>query len=87
MAKVHDFLEMQQGSQHFCATQKESRAQNKHMTALGYISDTEEIMKASWSSFQHQGVAAFKWSERSPVPAASSANDLPGGRTQVLNAR
>jgi len=42
MAKVHDVLEMWQGSQNLCATQKESRAQNKQMTAVGYISDTEE---------------------------------------------
>jgi hypothetical protein len=29
MAKVHDFLEMWQGSQNLRATQKEFRAQNK----------------------------------------------------------
>jgi len=34
MAKVHDFLEMWQGSQNLHATQKESRAQNKQMTAV-----------------------------------------------------
>jgi len=28
MAKVHNFLEMWQGSQNLCATQKESLAQN-----------------------------------------------------------
>jgi len=60
MAKVHDFLEMWQGSQNLRATQKESRAQKKQMTAVGYISDTEEIVKASWSLFQHDGAAAFK---------------------------
>jgi len=87
MAKVHDFLEMWQGSQNLCATQKESRAQNKQMTAVGYISDTEEIVKSSWSLFQHDGVAAFKLSERSPLPPALSAKDLPGGRTQILNVR
>jgi len=32
MAKVHDFLEMWQGSQNLQTTQKESRAQNKQMT-------------------------------------------------------
>jgi len=47
MAKVHDFLEMWQGSQYLCTTQKEIRAQNKQMTAIEYISDTEEIVKAS----------------------------------------
>jgi hypothetical protein len=30
-------------------------------------------------------VAAFKLPEKSPVPPAFSAKDLPGGRTQVLN--
>jgi len=82
MAKVHDSLEMWQGSQNLCATQKESRAQNKQMTAVGYISDPEEIVKASWSLFQHDGAAAFKLSERSPLPPPPlSAKDLPGGRT------
>jgi len=47
MAKVHNFLEMWQGSQNLRATQKESRAQNKQIAAVGYISDTEEIFKAS----------------------------------------
>ena len=64
MANVHDFLEMWQGSQNLCPTQKEPRAQNKQMTAVGYISDTEEIFKASWSLFQLDGPAAFKLSER-----------------------
>jgi hypothetical protein len=48
MAKVHDFLEMWQGSQNQCATQQESRAQKAQMSSGGYISDTEEIIKASW---------------------------------------
>jgi hypothetical protein len=60
MAKVHDFSEMWQGSQNLRATQKESHGQNKQMTAVRYISDMEEIVKASWSLFQHDGVAAFK---------------------------
>jgi hypothetical protein len=87
MAKVHDFLEMWQGSQNLRATQRESRAQNKQMTAVGYISDTEEIVNTSWTNFQHDGAAAFKLSERSPQPPALSANDLLGGRTQILNVR
>jgi hypothetical protein len=85
MAKVNDFLKMWQGSQNLCATQKESRAQHKQMIAVGYISDMEEIVKASWSLFQHDGAAAFKLSERSPLPPALSAKDIPGGRTQILN--
>jgi len=49
------------------------------MTAVGYISDTEEIIKASWANFHHDGAAAFKLSEKSPVPPALSVKDLPGG--------
>jgi hypothetical protein len=85
MAQVRDFLEMWQGSENLCATQKESRAQNKQMTTVGYIPETEEIIKASWSLFQHDGAAAFKLSERSPLPRALSPKDLPGGRSQILN--
>jgi len=87
MAKVHNFLEMWQGSQNLRATQKESRTQNKLMTAVGYISDTEEIVKAFWSLFQHDGAAAFKLSEISTLPPPLSAKDLPGGWTQILNVR
>jgi len=87
MAKVHEFLERWQGSQNLRATQRESHARNKQMTAAGYISDTEEIMKASLSLFQHDGVAAFKLSERSPLPPPLSAKDLPGGKTKILNVR
>jgi len=85
MAKVHNFLEMWQGSQNLCATQKESCTQNKHMTAVGYISATGEIVRASWSNFQHDGAAAFTLSERSPLPPALSAKYLPGRQTQILN--
>jgi hypothetical protein len=73
MAKVHHFLEMWQGSQNLCATHKVSRAQDKQMTAIGYISDTEEIVNASWSLIQHDGAAACKMSERSRLPPALSA--------------
>ena len=87
MAKVHDFLEMWQGSQNVRATQMESRIQNKQMTAVGYISNTEEIVKASLSLFQHDGAAAFKLSERSLLPPALSAKDVSGEGTQILNVR
>jgi len=87
MAKVHNFLEMWQGSQNLRATQKESHTQIKQMTAVGYISDTEEIVKESWSLFQHDGAAAFKLSERSLLPPAMTAKDIPGGRTHILNIR
>jgi len=85
MAKVHDLLGMWQGSQNLRTTQRESRAQNKQMTAIGYISDTEESVKASRSLFQHDAAAAFKLSERSLLPPALSAKERAGGRTQVLN--
>jgi len=85
LANVNNFLEMWQGSQNLGATPTESHAKFKHMTAVGDISDTKEIVTASWSNFQHVGAAAFRLSERSPVPPALSANVLPGGHTQVLN--
>jgi hypothetical protein len=87
MAKVHNFLEMWQGSQNLPAMQKEPRARNKEMTAVGYIRDKEEIFKASWSLFQHDGAAAFKLWERSPLPPALSAKDLPGGKTHIFYVR
>jgi hypothetical protein len=85
LSKVHNFLKMLQGSQNLHATQKQSRAQNKQMTTMGYISDTEVILKASLSLFQHYGAAAFKLAERSPLSPPVSAKDLPGGQTQILN--
>ena len=54
---------------------------------MGHNSDTEEIVKASWSLFQHDCAAAFKLSEISRLPPPLSAKDLPGERTQVLNVR
>jgi len=78
MAKVHDFLEMCQGRQNLCPTQKKSHTQNNQITAVGCISDIEKIVKASWSNCQHDGAAAFKLSERSPVPPTLSAKDLSG---------
>jgi len=85
MANFYNILDMWQGSQNLCATQKESHAQNEQMTAIGYISDTEEIIKASWSNCQQDGAAAFKLLERSPLPPGLSPKDLPGGQTQVFN--
>ena len=87
MPKVHHFLEMWQGSQNLHATQIESCAQNKQMTAVGYILDMDEIVNASWSLPQHDCAAAFKLSEKSRLPPPVSAKDVPGGRTMVLNVR
>jgi len=87
MAKVYDILETWWGSQTSYITQKESHAQNMQITVIWSISDIEEILKVSCSNFQHDGAAAFEFSERSPVPPALSAKVLPGGWTQVLNIR
>jgi len=56
------------------------------MTAVGYISDMQEIITASWSLSQNDGAAAFQLSERSPLPPAVSAKNLPRGQTQISNA-
>jgi hypothetical protein len=47
------------------------------MTAVGYISDTEEIVNAFWLLSHQDGLAAFKLSDKSPVPPALSPKDLP----------
>jgi len=82
MVKVQDFLEMLHGRQTLQATQKEPRAQNKHMAAVGSISVTAEIVKPSWSNFQHDGAAAWTLLERSPVPPDWTAKELSGGQTE-----
>jgi hypothetical protein len=87
MAKVHDYLEMWQGSQNLSARQKESHAHNKQLTPVGYTLDTEEIVKSSCSFFQLDVGAAFTSSGRSSFQPPLSAKDLPGGRTQILNLR
>ena len=82
---VHHLLETGQVNHNLHATQKESRAQSVQITAVEYISDTEEIVKASPALFHHDGAAALKLSERSSWPPAVSAKDLPGGLTQKLS--
>jgi len=67
MAKVLDFLEMWQGSHNLHATQKETRAQTDQMTAMGYILDTEEMVKASWSLFQHHGAGCIYTFRMNPL--------------------
>ena len=82
MAKVHDFLEMWQGRHNLGATKNKPCAKNKQMASGAYSSDMKEIVQASRSLFQHDGAAAFKLSERSPLPPALY---LPERRTQILN--
>jgi len=84
MANVHNIIAMWQGTQNLHATQKVSRTQNMNLTAGGYISDTEEIVKAIWSIFEPDGAAGIILSEWSPLPPAFSANDIPGRWTEVL---
>ena len=57
------------------------------MITVGYIWNTEEIFKASWSLFQHDGAAAFKLSEWSPLPPPLCVKNLAEGRTQWLIGR
>jgi hypothetical protein len=78
MVRVYDTLKMWQGSQHLCAAQKESRAQQKQITVVGYILNTEEIVKASWSLCQHNGVAAFKLSQNITLGSSFVCKELPG---------
>lgn len=85
MAKVHNISEMWQGSQYIHATQKESHTENTQMPPVGYILDTKEIMKASWSNYHADGVAAYTLSERSPLQWALLAMHLTQGRTQAAN--
>ena len=87
MGKVHNISEMRQGSHNLRGTQKKSGTQNMQMTAVGYISDTEKMIKASWSHFQHDGAAAFEFSERSQLRPTLSVKDFPAGQTEVLNVR
>jgi hypothetical protein len=55
------------------------------MRALGYISDTEVVLKGSLAKFQIDGAVKCKWSERSPVPPAFFAKHLHGEASKVFN--
>jgi hypothetical protein len=80
MAKVHNFLEIWQGSENLHSTQKAACVQHLQMTAMGYISDVEETVKSCRSAFQYNDAAAFQLTEKSPLPPISSQIDLPGGK-------
>jgi len=64
VAKVDNYLMIWQGSNNLCDTQMESCIQIRQMTAVGYISDTKEIVISSNSNFTHDDVAVMKLSER-----------------------
>jgi len=46
MAKVHNMLEMWQGSQILCATQKKTHSEMKQLTSVRMFPDTEQIFEA-----------------------------------------
>jgi hypothetical protein len=47
VAKVHDMLELCQGSQNLYATRRNLALKNNNMSAIEYISGTEAIIQAS----------------------------------------
>jgi len=55
------------------------------MTVIGYIINTQEIVKAYSSHIQHDGVAGFKLSERSPLPPILNAMEFRVRQTEVFN--
>jgi hypothetical protein len=73
MAKFHNILQMRQGSQILCTTQIQSCDQNSQITAIGYISGTNQMVDASWSDIQHDVGAVFTISERSCLPLEFSS--------------
>jgi len=59
MANVYDIVEMWQGCLNLHATPMELHAQNKQLTDIEYISDSGEIVNASWSTFQCHGASVL----------------------------
>jgi len=54
------------------------------MAAVEYISDTEGIVKASWSNFPHYCIATYKLSERFPLPPSLCTWDLLGKEATMI---
>lgn len=79
MGTVHNILEIWPGSHNLHATQKECRALNKQMAAVGDISDTEGTVKVTWLNIQRKDMAAFNLSEQLLLPPNISSKDLSGG--------
>jgi hypothetical protein len=59
IAKVHNLLKMWQSSHNLRAARKESRTLNHQMTAVRYISDTKDTVRACWAIFQKHRAATF----------------------------
>jgi hypothetical protein len=55
------------------------------MIPIGNISDMKEIVRVSWSLFQHDNAAAFQLLERSTLPPALFAKNIPGGQNEIFN--
>lgn len=55
------------------------------MTAVRYIWNAKDIVKASWSLFQHTCAASLKLSDRSHRVPALSAKNLPWRWTEIWN--
>jgi hypothetical protein len=60
IAMVDNILVMWQGSQNLPVTQSQSHTQNKQLTTVSYISESEEIVNTFCSLFQHDVAAAFE---------------------------
>ena len=84
MVKTHDFLEMWDGSQRLRATQKAVRSQNTQMTALGYISDTEECGERISTDLADDGEVAFRSYVECAPPKTLPLSSLINGKTKVL---
>jgi hypothetical protein len=78
MAKVHIILEIWQRSQSLHAIQKEFYSPDKQGIAVGYISDSEVVIKISCPLSPPHGGGTYKMSERSSLPSAFPSKDLPG---------
>lgn len=85
MAWVHNILEKWQGSQKLFANGKESLAPNMQMTAVGNLSDPEEIINNSWSNVELNGTAAPTLLEILNLPLSLSSKGLCAGWIEVKN--
>lgn len=59
---------MWQCSHNVLVTQSESGTQNKMMSKVEHISDTEEVVEGSWSLVQNGITAVSESLERLPLP-------------------
>jgi hypothetical protein len=63
LPEVYDFLHIWHRRGNLQYTKRELFGQTKEMTAIGYISDTEEVVKVPWSIFQTDSAAALNVSQ------------------------